>query len=254
MDVAFQFNASQYTPQFEGGSSGLPLGKHPVILNSADWKATKSGDGSQMLVLTAEAFDGVAKGQTQEIRLNVQNTSAVASKIAYQQLAAICVVCGVPQGIMQSAGELFNKPFILEIRLQRETEANKGKGYTEPANVYFMDGRDCTGAMPKGQVQTQGFIPQQQPQPGPQAFAPQAPQPQPQFQPQGGGFQPQAPQPGPGAFQPQQQPMQPQPQFAPQPQPQFQPQPQPQAPQFGGMPAGAQMPAPPAGGGTPWQR
>lgn len=279
VDFAFQFNASQYEPKFSGGSPGLPVGRHPVVITDGEFADTKAGDGSKMLVLVASCYDGPAKGQTQDIRLNVQNKSAQASRVAYSQLSAICCVVGQPHGIQQALSEIWNKPFIIEISPQRETEANKGKGYTEVSNVYTLQGLDATGKpMPQAgpgsnmaQAPNGGPVAHAQPQPGPGpgAFAPQ-PQPQPQpggFAPQpGAGFAPQpGPGPGPGAgFAPQ--PGQgggfaPQPGAQPQPGPQpgqFAPQPQPGGfggfpPQNGAAPQQGGFAAPQApGGNAPW--
>jgi hypothetical protein len=208
------FNAQQYDPTQGGGS--LPVGKHPVIVESSEVKANKANDGGY-LQLNLKLIDGPQTGTTGAYRLNLYHSNPQTAEIAHRQLSAICHVIGVFN--VQDSQQLHNIPFIVEVGLQKGEEAAQ-KGYTEVKKVFDINGNEPgkagQGAAP-AQPQGQGGFGQQQP----------AQQPQ---QPQGGGAWGQQP-----AQQPAQAPAQGQ-----------------QAPAWGApAQAPAQAPAPAAGG---WQQ
>jgi hypothetical protein len=208
------FNAQQYDPTQGGGS--LPVGRHPVIIESSEVKANKANDGGY-LQLNLKLIDGPQTGTTGAYRLNLYHSNPQTAEIAHRQLSAICHVIGVFN--VQDSQQLHNIPFIVEVGLQKGEEAAQ-KGYTEVKKVFDINGNEPgkagQGAAP-AQPQGQGGFGQQQP----------AQQPQ---QPQGGGAWGQQP-----AQQPAQAPAQGQ-----------------QAPAWGApAQAPAQAPAPAAGG---WQQ
>ena len=191
------FNAQQYDPTQGGGS--LPVGRHPVIIESSEVKANKANDGGY-LQLNLKLIDGPQMGTTGAYRLNLYHSNPQTAEIAHRQLSAICHVIGVFN--VQDSQQLHNIPFIVEVGLQKGEEAAQ-KGYTEVKKVFDINGNEPGKAgqgAAQAQPQGQGGFGQQQP-----AQQPQQPAQQPAAQPQGNapawGGQPQHP-----AQQPAQQP------------------------------------------------
>jgi len=228
------FNAQQYDPT--QGVGGLPVGKHPVIIESSEVKANSKNDGGY-LQLNLKIIDGPSTGTVGAYRLNLYHQNQQTVEIAHRQLSAVCHVTGVFN--VQDTQQLHNIPFVVEVDFQKGEEARQ-KGYTEVKRVFDVHGNE-PGKAGQGHApaQPQGFG--QQP-----AQAPQQPAAAPAGGPAWGGQQPaaapaQAPQGGapawgqPAAQQPAQAPAQGQ-----------------QAPAWGApAQAPAQAPAPAAGG---WQQ
>ena len=226
------FNAQQYDPTQGGGS--LPVGRHPVIIESSEVKANKANDGGY-LQLNVKLIDGPQTGATGAYRLNLYHSNPQTAEIAHRQLSAICHCVGVFN--VQDSSQLHNIPFIIEVGLQKGEEAAQ-KGYTEVKKVFDINGNE-PGKAGQGAPAAQ---PQQQPAQG--GFGQQQPAQQPAAQPQGNA-------PAWGGGQPAQQ----QPQGAPAgnapawgQQPAQQPAAQQPAQQAGGWQQGGAAPA----GGAPW--
>ncbi|WCF59032.1 hypothetical protein UFRH5_25 [Pseudomonas phage UF_RH5] len=218
MQLIQAFNAQQYDPTQGVGS--LPIGKHPVIIESSEVKANKANDGGY-LQLNLRIIDGPQQGTTGAYRLNLYHSNQQTVEIAHRQLSAICHVIGVFQ--VTDSSQLHNLPFLIEVGPQKNDPQ-----YTEVKKVFDMNGNEpgkAGAGAPAAQPQ------QQQPQGQPNGAWGGAPQGQPQ-QPAGGA-----------AWGGQQQPAQ-------------QPAQQPQGAAWGGQPA--QNPAPqggqPAWGGQPAQQ
>ena len=229
------FNAQQFDPTQGGGS--LPVGRHPVIIESSEVKANKANDGGY-LQLNVKLIDGPQTGTTGAYRLNLYHSNPQTAEIAHRQLSAICHVIGVFN--VQDSQQLHNIPFIVEVGLQKGEEAAQ-KGYTEVKKVFDINGNE-PGKAGQGAPAAQ---PQQQPAQG--GFGQQ----QPAQQPQQPAAQPQGNAPAWGGGQPAQQ----QPQGAPAgnapawgQQPAQQPAEQQPAQQAGGWQQGGAAPA----GGAPW--
>ena len=227
------FNAQQFDPTQGGGS--LPVGRHPVIIESWEVKANKANDGGY-LQLNVKLIDGPQTGTTGAYRLNLYHSNPQTAEIAHRQLSAICHCVGVFN--VQDSGQLHNIPFIIEVGLQKGEEAAQ-KGYTEVKKVFDINGNE-PGKAGQGAPAAQ---PQQQPAQGGEAWGGQPAQ-QPAAQPQGNA-------PAWGGGQPAQQ----QPQGAPADnapawgqQPAQQPAAQQPAQQAGGWQQGGAAPA----GGAPW--
>lgn len=163
------FNAQQYDPTQGGGS--LPVGRHPVIIESSEVKANKANDGGY-LQLNLKLIDGPQMGKTGAYRLNLYHSNPQTAEIAHRQLSAICHVVGVFN--VQDSGQLHNIPFIIEVGLQKGEEAAQ-KGYTEVKKVFDINGNEPGKA-------GQGAPAAQPQQPAQGGFGQQQPQ-----QPQGGG-------------------------------------------------------------------
>lgn len=237
MQLIQAFNAQQYDPSQGVGS--LPIGKHPVVVESSEVKANKANDGGY-LQLNLRIIDGPQQGTTGAYRLNLYHSNQQTVEIAHRQLSAICHVIGVFQ--VTDSSQLHNLPFLIEVGPQKNDPQ-----YTEVKKVFDMNGNEPGKAgapAAAAQPQQQQQHPQQQ-------------------QPQGGagfGQQPQDQNGGAWGGQPQQQQQQ---QHVQQPvggaawggqqQPAQQPAQQPQGAAWGGQPA--QQPAqqqPVQGGG--WQQ
>jgi len=179
--VAYSFNAQQYEPRF-GGGGGLPANpdgspaKYKVIVSDSSQETTQDQQGGYIR-LECKVIEGPCTGQTQDMRLNVHNKSQKAVEIANKQLAAVCAVVGKPY--FQDTAELYNIPFIIEVRKQRNNPE-----YTEIGNIFDLagnePGKSKPGATPQAQPPQQAAPPPQQaPQSAP-AWPGQAPQQAPQ--------------------------------------------------------------------------
>jgi len=144
------FNANNFDPT--QGVGGLPIGRHPVIIQSSDVKATKANDGGY-LQLDLLITDGPQKGTVGAYRINLYNASEVAVGIANRQMSAISHVTGVFQ--IQDTAQLHNIPFVIEVGPQKNDPQ-----YTEVKKVFDINGNE-PGKAPAGggAAQTQ----QQQP-------------------------------------------------------------------------------------------
>lgn len=163
------FNAQQFDPTQGGGS--LPVGRHPVIIESSEVKANKANDGGY-LQLNVKLIDGPQTGTTGAYRLNLYHSNPQTAEIAHRQLSAICHCVGVFN--VQDSGQLHNIPFIIEVGLQKGEEAAQ-KGYTEVKKVFDINGNEpgkagqgAPAAQPQQQPAAQGGFGQQQPAQQPQ--------------------------------------------------------------------------------------
>ncbi len=188
------FNAQQFDPTQGGGS--LPIGRHPVIIESSEVKANKANDGGY-LQLNLKLIDGPQTGTTGPYRLNLYHSNPQTAEIAHRQLSAICHCVGVFN--VQDSGQLHNIPFIIEVGFQKGQEPGtnpEAKGYTEVRRVFDINGNEPGKAgqgAPAAQPAQQPAQQAQQPQGG-DAWG-QQPAQQPAAQPQGnapawGGGQP----------------------------------------------------------------
>lgn len=257
MQLIQAFNAQQYDPT--QGVGALPIGRHPVIVESSEVKANKANDGGY-LQLNLRIIDGPQQGTTGAYRLNLYHSNQQTVEIAHRQLSAICHVINVFQ--VQDSSQLHNIPFVIEVGPQKNDPQ-----YTEVKKVFDMNGNE-PGKAGAGAAAAQPQQPQggfgQQPQ-GQQGFG-QQPQ---QQQPQGGAAWGGAP--AGGQQQPQGQPAGGQPAWGGAPQGQQQQPPAQQQPQGGGAAWGGGQPAQqpqqqpaqaggwqqngggaPAGGAAPW--
>ena len=177
------FNAQQFDPTQSTG--GLPIGKHPVIVDSSEVKPNKENNGGY-LQLNLKIIDGPQQGTVGAYRLNLYHSNQQTVEIAHRQLSAVCHVTGV--FMLQDSAQLHNIPFIVEVGPQKNDAQ-----YTEVKKVFDIQGNE-PGKAGHGQAAAQpaqapaGFAPQQPAQqPHQPAAAPawgQAPQQQPAAAPQ----------------------------------------------------------------------
>lgn len=197
------FNAHNVDPTQSVGQ--LPVGKHPVIIESSEVKGTKANDGG-LVEFRLKIIDGPSVGTTGSYRLNLYHSNPQTVEIANRQLSALCHVTGV--FMLQDTAALHNIPFIVEVATQRPTreqedqikQGHQVSLYTEVKRVYDINGNE-----PGKQGQNQGAAqPQQQAAfRQPQQQAPQQGQQQPQQQAAGGWAAPASDQTAPSQQAPQ---------------------------------------------------
>lgn len=175
MQLIQPFDAQQFDPSQSAGA--LPIGKHPVVIESSEVKANKANDGGY-LQLNLRIVDGPQTGTTGAYRLNLYHSNQTTVEIANRQLSAICHVIGVYQ--VSDSSQLHGIPFIVEVGPQKNDPQ-----YTEVKKVFDANGNEPgrAGAAQAAQ-QPQAQQPAQQPtawsQPAqqPAQAEPQAQQPQ----------------------------------------------------------------------------
>lgn len=139
------FNAHNVDPTQGAGS--LPVGKHNVIIEKSDVKATKANDGG-LVEFGLKIIDGPNAGVTGAYRLNLYHSNPQAVEIANRQLSALCHVTG--QFMLADTSALHNIPFMVEVGTQkptREQEEARARGenvtlYTEVKKVFDRNGNE----------------------------------------------------------------------------------------------------------------
>ncbi len=121
------FDANQVEPATE--FEAMPPGKYTAVLVESDLKATKAGTG-KFLELTFEVIEGEYKGRKVWGRLNLENPSRDAVRIARSELSSLCRATGVLAP--KDSSELHDIPVVLTVRQKVGTDGevrNEIKGY-----------------------------------------------------------------------------------------------------------------------------
>lgn len=139
------FDATQYNPEL--GATGLPVGRHLVIIESDEVKKAKESDGGY-LQFNLKCVHGEAVNMGAPYRLNLYNSNPKTVEIASRQLSAVCYAVGI-LGIQGDTSVLFNLPFMVDVALQKGDEA-KEKGYTEIIRVLTASGEEIKAGMQPG--------------------------------------------------------------------------------------------------------
>lgn len=126
------FNANNFDPT--QGVGGLPIGRHPVVVDSSEVKANKANDGGY-LQLNLKVIDGPQAGTVGAYRLNLYHSNPQTVDIANRQLSAISHVTGV--FMIQDSAQLHNIPFIVEVGPQKNDAQ-----YTEVKKVFDINGNE----------------------------------------------------------------------------------------------------------------
>ena len=126
------FNANNFDPT--QGVGGLPIGRHPVIVESSEVKANKANDGGY-LQLNLKVIDGPQAGTVGAYRVNLYHSNPQTVEIANRQLSAISHVTGV--FMIQDSAQLHNIPFIVEVGPQKNDAQ-----YTEVKKVFDINGNE----------------------------------------------------------------------------------------------------------------
>ena len=107
----------------------IPAGKYLAVLVNSEQKPTKSGQGS-FLELTFEVIEGEFKGRKVWARLNLDNPSPMAVKIARAELSALCRAVGVLTP--KDSAELHNLPLLITVKQKAgpgNEDFNEVKGF-----------------------------------------------------------------------------------------------------------------------------
>jgi len=122
------FNAHEVDPAV--GFDAVPAGKYVAAITESEMKPTKAGTG-QYLQLTFQVIDGEYKGRLLWARLNLDNPSAMAVKIARSELSAICRAIGVMAP--KDSLDLHNLPVVIKVGCKKREDTgevtNEIKGY-----------------------------------------------------------------------------------------------------------------------------
>ena len=127
------FNANNVEPMAE--FDAIPPGKYVAVITASEMKATKAGTGS-FLELTFEVVEGEFKGRKLWARLNLDNPSQIAVKIARSELASICRAAGVMEP--RDSSELHNLPMLVTVKQKAGDDGevrNEIKGYAKREGV-----------------------------------------------------------------------------------------------------------------------
>ena len=126
--ATLNFNAHEVEPTV--AFEAIPAGKYNAVIVDSEMKQTKSGNGSY-LELTFEVTEGEYKGRKVWARLNIDNPSADAVKIAKGELSAICRAVNVMTP--NDSVDLHNLPLEITVKCKRNSEngeiTNDIKGY-----------------------------------------------------------------------------------------------------------------------------
>lgn len=122
------FDANQVDPaaQFDP----LPAGRYVAVITESEMKPTKAGNG-RYLQLAFQVLEGELRGRFVWARLNLENESAMAVKIARGELSSICRAIGKMQP--HDSVELHGVPLEITVGLKRRDDTgeftNIIKGY-----------------------------------------------------------------------------------------------------------------------------
>jgi hypothetical protein len=126
------FNANEVEPS--SSFEPLPANKYLAAITASEMKPTKNGGGNY-LELTFTILDGEFKGRVLWARLNLNNPSATAVKIARGDLSAICRAVGVMQP--RDSVDLHNLPLLITVKLKKRKDTgeltNEIKGFEPKA-------------------------------------------------------------------------------------------------------------------------
>ena len=114
------FDASQVEPAV--GFDPLPAGQYLAIITENEMNDTKARDG-KYLELTFEVVDGQDKGRKLWARLNLQNKSKTAAKIARGELSAICRAVNVLRPA--DSAQIHNLSLSISVRCKKRPDTGE---------------------------------------------------------------------------------------------------------------------------------
>jgi len=126
--ATLNFNANEVDPAV--GFDPIPAGSYTAIITESEMKPTKTGNG-RYLQLTFQIIDGDCKGRLVWARLNLENPSEMAVKIARAELSSICRAVGVMAP--RDSLELHNTPLTIRVACKKRDDTgeitNEIKGF-----------------------------------------------------------------------------------------------------------------------------
>jgi len=148
--ATLNFNAHEVEPSV--ALEAVPAGKYIAVIVESEMKQTKSGNGNY-LELTFEITEGEYKGRKVWARLNIDNPSADAVKIARGELSAICRAVNVMTP--NDSVDLHNLPLEINVKCKKRDNtdeiSNEIKGYAaKPAPVTSSEPRQKSAPWKRG--------------------------------------------------------------------------------------------------------
>ena len=141
------FNANEVDPAI--GFDPVPAGKYIAAITESEMKPTKAGTG-QYLQFTFQILDGEFKGRLLWARLNLDNPSEMAVKIARSELSSLCRAVGVMAP--KDSLELHNLPLTITVGCKKRDDTgemtNEIKGYD--SKQHTASSSSVAGAAPQG--------------------------------------------------------------------------------------------------------
>lgn len=98
-------------------------GQFKMIVEKAEFKATKNNQANMMLSLTLKIIEGEHAGKRGNHNLNLYNANQDAVRIAYSELAAYATAMGAPV-VLESTGQLCGKPFCVYVSVTEQADKN----------------------------------------------------------------------------------------------------------------------------------
>src|SRR5690348_121340 len=112
MPDAWNFDATQVAPAKPREGGTIPDGWYKAWITESELKDNSKKNG-KLFEFTWEILEGDEKGWHIWDRLNVENPSEVAQRIAREALSAICHAVGVLK--MTHSGQLHGKPCMVKV-------------------------------------------------------------------------------------------------------------------------------------------
>jgi hypothetical protein len=135
-------------PNFEA----IPAGKYPAVIIDSIEKENKQGTGSY-LEITFQIIEGVFKGRNLWARLNLQNQSEKAMKIAHSELAELCLAVGNPTP--HDSSELHNIPITIEVKCRKRPDTEE---ITNEIRGFSKHEQFCLQPQPKAQMPNSSMV------------------------------------------------------------------------------------------------
>ena len=123
------FNANDVDPMAD--FTPIPAGKYDAVITNTEMKPTKNGNGSY-LEITFQVIEGEYQNRLLWARLNLDNPSQIAVKIARGELSSICRAVGVMEP--KDSCELHNLPLVISVKQKTDGDGevrNEIKGYSK---------------------------------------------------------------------------------------------------------------------------
>jgi len=112
MPEAWSFDATTVEPAKPREGGTIPEGWYKAWITDSELKSNAKRTG-RLFEFTWEVLEGEHKGWRVWDRLNVENPSAEAQRIALESMSAICHATGVLK--MQHSGQLHGKPCMIKV-------------------------------------------------------------------------------------------------------------------------------------------
>lgn len=114
------FDANQVEPRT--AMDPIPAGKYVAMITASEMKPNKAATG-KLLELVFTIVEGEYKNRQLWARLNLDNPSEVAMKIAQAELSALCRAVGIMTP--NDSVELHNLPLVIKVRCKKRKDTDE---------------------------------------------------------------------------------------------------------------------------------